>query len=273
MTRERELRFESDALTSTLSRLDPAGSLPVRRDYFDGERAVRLEPVCTAPCTPTLGPAWYLVTGGDVVQTQAFRGPGRRGVRSRPGGRLADAARARDRHDVRGRGARGPRRHRGGDGRAPRRGGRVDRPARDRRGRHRPRAAPLAAEPADAGVVRRLRLRALRDQEGHSLGSGGLAAVSCARDPASDEQSRCTRCNAPSVVRRRRWDPATACTSAGTATRPSKWSARRLRSSRVHRRLPSPRSSPGPTPSRTGPPRPPRGRAAAGASSSASSAS
>jgi hypothetical protein len=74
MTRERELRFESDA-TSTISRLDPAGSLPVRRNYFDGETAVRLEAVCTAPCAATLGPAWYIVTGGDVVQTQAFRIP------------------------------------------------------------------------------------------------------------------------------------------------------------------------------------------------------
>jgi hypothetical protein len=75
MTKERELRFESDAPTSTISRLDPAGTLPVRRDYFDGEPAVRLETVCTAPCTPTLGPAWYIVTGGDVVHTQAFRIP------------------------------------------------------------------------------------------------------------------------------------------------------------------------------------------------------
>jgi hypothetical protein len=75
MTRERELRFESDASTSTLSRLDKAGSLPVQRDYFDAEAAVRLELVCTAPCAPTLGPAWYIVTGGDVVQTKAFRIP------------------------------------------------------------------------------------------------------------------------------------------------------------------------------------------------------
>jgi hypothetical protein len=75
MTTERELRFESDAPQSTLSRLDPAGSLPVRRNYFAGEPAVRLESVCTAPCAPTLGPAWYIVRGGDVVQTHAFRIP------------------------------------------------------------------------------------------------------------------------------------------------------------------------------------------------------
>jgi hypothetical protein len=75
MTTQRELRFSSDDAASTLSRLDPAGRLPVRRDYWDGEPAFRMVTICTAPCAETLRPAWYIVTGGDAVQTQAFRIP------------------------------------------------------------------------------------------------------------------------------------------------------------------------------------------------------
>ncbi len=87
MTTPREVRFESDASRSTLSRVEAAGVLPMRRNYWGGEPAVRLEPVCTAPCAPTLGPAWYIVTGGDAVQTQAFRVPdGAAYVRVKTGG-------------------------------------------------------------------------------------------------------------------------------------------------------------------------------------------
>ena len=75
MTAARELRFESDDPRSTLSRLEPAGTLPMRRNYWGGEPAVRLQTICIAPCEAGLEPAWYIVTGGDSVQTPAFHIP------------------------------------------------------------------------------------------------------------------------------------------------------------------------------------------------------
>lgn len=78
-TTPREVRFTADREGATLLRLDYAGRVGIQHttgSVVGLEAAFRLEPVCRAPCDPTLAPGtWYVVGGEDVARTEAFRIP------------------------------------------------------------------------------------------------------------------------------------------------------------------------------------------------------
>jgi hypothetical protein len=78
-TAPRPVQFTADREGATLLRLDYAGRVGIQHttgSVVGLESAYRLEPVCRAPCDATLEPgAWYVVGGGDIARTEAFRVP------------------------------------------------------------------------------------------------------------------------------------------------------------------------------------------------------
>lgn len=76
LTQPRQIRFAADRPDVTLLRLENAGWSGWRalhRGNFAPEPAVRLVPVCVAPCEADVTPAtWYAVGGNDVARTPAF---------------------------------------------------------------------------------------------------------------------------------------------------------------------------------------------------------
>jgi hypothetical protein len=73
------VQFTADREGATLHRLEYAGRVGIQHttgSVVGLEAAYRLEPVCSAPCDTTLEPgAWYVVGGGDIARTDAFRVP------------------------------------------------------------------------------------------------------------------------------------------------------------------------------------------------------